>query len=382
MGSEKRWNGWIIALLAVTTLAIIVCIGYAVSIRVLKNKAVQALGPGSEIKEIRVGWKGVEIDGLRIKSMDGWPSEDTLRADRVMLVPSMAGLFTGDYRISSITITGPYISIVRTRAGKIRVVPSLIPEKGKETPAEASPRKTSLIIGRITLKNGVVEFFDATVSRVPLKIRLEEIRADMDDLAIPSLNRKIALTLEAKVKGNSRDGQVRVKGWADLSTLDSSIHLQLSSVDLTALQPYLVKSSDSKVQKGMLDLDLQSDVRSSRLKAPGTVVLNDLKLAPARGLFGTFMGVPRDAVLNIMKDQGNRITLHFILEGDIRNPRFSLREALTQRLAVSMAESLKVSVGGVVKGAGSLGEKGVEAASGVAKGIGGAVQGLFGKSSR
>jgi hypothetical protein len=343
---------------------------------------VQALGPGSEIKDLRVGWKGVEIEGLRIPGPHGWPSEDALRAALVTLKPGMTGLFTGDYRISSIIITDPYLSVYRTGNGRLRVVPSLIHEKGKETPTETSDRKESLVIGRITFRNGVVEFFDATVSRVPLKIRMEEIQAGMDDLTVPALKRKSAFSLEANVKGNTRDGRVKVTGWADVSTLDSSVRLQLSSVDLTVLQPYLVKSGDAKVRKGLLDLDLQSDVRNNRLKAPGTVVISDLKLARARGLFGTFMGAPRDAVLNLMKDQGNRISLHFLLEGDIRNPRFSLEETLTQRLAVSMAESLRVSVGGVAKGAGSLGERGVEAASGVVKGIGGTVQELFGRGGK
>ncbi len=379
----KTWNRRIIVVLsALIALTAAVCAGYAVSAHILKNRVVQALGPGSEIRAVRIGWKGVEIDGLRIKGMDGWPAEDALRAERVRLVPSLTGLFTGDYRISSITITGPYISIYKTKDGKTLAVPTLIHGEEKENPAEGSSRKISLGIGRITIENGVVEYFDAAVSRIPVKIRLEGIRAGIDNLSIPALDTKSTFTLDAMVRGNTRNGRVKFTGWANLSSLDSSVHLQLGSVDLTALQPYLVKSGDSKVQKGLLDLDLQSDVRSSRLKAPGTVVLSDLRLAPARGLFGTFMGVPRDAVLSLMKDQGNRITLHFILEGDIRNPKFSLKETLTQRLAVSMAETLKVSVGGVVKGAGSLGEKGVETASGVVKGIGGAMQGLFGKSSK
>jgi len=37
-----------------------------------------------------------------------------------------------------------------------------------------------------------------------------------------------------------------------------------------------------------------------------------------------------------------------------------------------------VSLGGVVKGAGTLGQKGMEAATGATKGVGGALEGLFG----
>ena len=53
-------------------------------------------------------------------------------------------------------------------------------------------------------------------------------------------------------------------------------------------------------------------------------------------------------------------------------------ETLTTRLASSVGESLGVSLGGVAKGVGALGQSGVEAAGKAAKGAGSAVQRLFG----
>jgi hypothetical protein len=354
-------------------------VGFRIAVGILKDRVVEALGPDSEIKDIRVRWTGVDVEGLRIKGDAGWPASDTLRADRVTLVPNLAGIFSGNYRIHSITVMNPYLSVYRTRAGKVRVVPSLS-EKKKTAghPSEKVSAPTVLTIGHITLQNGVMDLYDASVAKPALKIRLEQIRADVQDLVIPDLNGKSRFSLTGVVKGIQQDGHVDVAGWADIATRDSSVKLTLKSVDLTALQPYLIKANDTRVQKGALDLDLQSDVKDHWLKAPGKVTISDLKLAPAKGMFGTFMGVPRDAVLAFLKDKGNRITLSFILEGDISNPKFSLREAFAERLAVSMADLLKVSIGGVVKGAGSLGEKGVETAAGVVKGIGGAVQNIFG----
>ena len=60
---------------------------------------------------------------------------------------------------------------------------------------------------------------------------------------------------------------------------------------------------------------------------------------------------------------------------DIDDPRFSLNEALSTRVAFSMAETLGVSLGGVATGVGALGQKGVEAAGEATKG---AVRQLFG----
>jgi predicted amidohydrolase len=82
-------------------------------------------------------------------------------------------------------------------------------------------------------------------------------------------------------------------------------------------------------------------------------------------------------VLSYLKDKGNSITLDFVLEGDINNPKFSLNETMSQRMAISMSDLLNVSIGGVAKGAAALGKEGVGAAAGVANGVGGAMHQIF-----
>jgi hypothetical protein len=282
----------------------------------------------------------------------------------VAVVPSLRSVLSGHYRVNSITIVQPYLSGLRTKDGKLLVVPSLL--------ASSLP---AVIIGRITLQDGVVELLDATVARPPLKIRLEQIQATVRDVVVPALKGRSRFDLTGVVKGVQRDGRATVAGWAEIATKDSWVKTQLRSVDLVALQPYLIKTDETGVQKGTLDLDLESDVSKNWLKAPGKVTISDPELAPAKGVFGTFMGVPRGAVVAFLKNKGNKITVNFVLEGDINNPHFSLNEALITRLASSMAETLGVSLGGVAKGVGALGQKGVEAAGEAAKG---AVQQLFG----
>jgi hypothetical protein len=116
-------------------------------------------------------------------------------------------------------------------------------------------------------------------------------------------------------------------------------------------------------------------VRANRLKAPGTLTISDLELSQPKDAVATFMGLPRDAVVAYLKNKDNKIVLSFVLEGDIDDPRFTLNEALSTRVALSMAETLGLSLGGVAKGVGGLGQKGVEAAGEATKG---AVQQLFG----
>ncbi len=378
-GKGKRW-----ALIALVVLAVLIAGGiggFRVAVGVLKGKVVEALGPDSEIKDIRVGWSSVDVGELRIKGPRGWPAADTLRAERVVIVPSLRSVLSRQIGVQSITIVRPYLSALRTRDGQLQVDPSLLAgTAGQGQPAgsaaPAAPRTVTL--GRITLRDGVLEFFDTTVTQPPLKIRLEQVQATVRDVVVSALTGKSRLDLAGVLKGVQRDGVVTIAGWAELATKDSSVKTTLRSVDLVALQPYLIKAPETGVQKGALDLDLQSDVSKGRLMAPGKLTISGLELAPAKSAFGTFMGVPREAVVASLKNKDDKIAMHFVLEGDVNNPQFSLNETLTTRLASSMAESLGVSLGGVATGVGALGQSAVEAAGKGAKGAGSAVQRLFG----
>jgi len=378
-GKGKRW-----ALIVLVVLVVLIAggiVGFRVAVGVLKGKVVEALGPESEIKDIRVGWSSVDVGELRIKGPRGWPAADTLRAERVVIVPSLRSVLSREIGVQSITIFRPYLSALRTKDGQLQVVPSLLAGTAGQGQAAGSPTPAALrtvTLGRITLRDGVLEFFDATVTQPSLKIRLEQVQATLHDMVVPALTGKTRFNLAGVLKGVQRDGALTIAGWAEFATEDSSVKTTLRSVDLVALQPYLIKAPETGVRKGTLDLDLQSDVSKGRLMAPGKLAISGLELAPAGSAFGTFMGVPREAVVASLKNRDDKIAVNFVLEGDVNNPQFSLNETLTTRLASSIAESLGVSLGGVAKGVGGLGQSGVEAAGKAAKGAGNAVQRLLG----
>jgi hypothetical protein len=377
-GKGKRWG--LIALVVLVVLITGGIVGFRVAVGRLKGKVVKALGPDSEIKDIGVGWYSVDVGELRIKGPTGWPAADTLRAERVVVVPSLRTVLSRQIGVQSITIVRPYLSALRTKDG-LQVVPSLLAgttRNGEPAGSSAPDAPRTVTVGRITLRDGVLEFFDATVAQPPLKIRLEQVQATVRDLVVTALTGKTRVDLAGVLKGVERDGTVTLAGWADFAARDSSVKTMVRSVDLVALQPYFVKAPDTGVRKGTLDLDLQSDVSKGRLKAPGKLTIAGLELAPAKGTFGTFLGVPREAVVASLKNRDDKIAVNFVLEGDINNPQFSLNETFTTRLASSMAESLGVSLGGVATGVGDLGQSGVEAVGKAGKGVGSAVQRLFG----
>lgn len=337
----------------------------------LKNQVLEALGPDSELTRIQLSLTGVVVEGLRIRALKDWPAEDSLRADRVIIRPDLRSLFTGTYRIGSITIERAYLSVLRTSSGHIRLVPNLLEKPAEKKAGQATPQ---LIIGHVVLKDCALDFFDATVRKPPFKLRLEQLQMKVSDLQIPQLSTRSDLTLEGVLKGVQHDGRVSIQGWMQPATQDSSIHTRLRGIDLVALEPYLIKASETGIQRGSLDLDAQSDVRKKQLQAPGVIALSGLKLASGSG---SFMGVPRNMVLGLLKNEKNQINIKFKLDGDLDNPHFSLNETLSTRLASGMAETLGVSLGSLAGGVGTMGLKGVQAAGEAVKSVGGAIGSLF-----
>lgn len=368
----KRWQ--LVLLAVLVFFGVTVVSGYRYGVRLLQERIIEALGPGSRLRELKVNWFTFEMFGVSIDAPRGWPAARALEAEHVTIMPDLRSLLSDRVRIISIVIEKPYLSMLRT-PGKLRMVPSLTESAERKKKSDENNR--AVTISAIHLKQGTVDFFDATVSRPPLRTKIVEIEAEIRDVATQAMG-KTHFELAGIVKGTKRDGRAKITGWVARGADDSSSRIVLTGVDMVALQPYLVKKNDVQVTRGSLDMNLDSEVRKKHLDGKGKVILRDLEFAPARGFFDTFMGLPRAAVINFLKDNNNAIAVDFALKGDTDNPNFSLNESLSTRIATSMAGTLGVSIVNVAEGIGSLGRKGVEGAGSVVQGLGSAIKGLFG----
>ena len=342
--------GWAFAVLLIV-LGLAATLGLHFATNALKTQVEKALGPESEVGEIILGWSTIEIREIRIHAPQGWPSQDTLRAEKIVIEPDLRGLLSAQVHLQRITVEGGYLSILRSREGNVRLLPSLLDKPTEE--AENHPPAMPVSIGMVELNTAVIEFFDASIRKTPHKLRLEQMHARIEDLQFPALDQNTQIQLDGVVKGRQSDGKLELNGWMRLDNRDSDINTRLRGVDLIAFQPYLVKASETSVRKGSLDLDLNSVIRENRLHAPGTITLSNLELASSGGAFSTFMGMPRQAVVSALKNRDGKITIQFTLEGNIKDPHFSLNESLAQRTGTAIAESLGVSIEGLASGVGS-----------------------------
>lgn len=359
---SRRWP-----LLVVAALIVLLITGFAAfrfAIRTVETKIMAAIGPQGEVKELRVTTAGIEITGLRIRASrvdengGGWPVEDEFRAERVLIVPSLFDLLRSRVVLDAIRLEGAYISMLRARNGKMRVLPSLLeaepPPSEPVKPASGANTApaTSVTINEIELTNGSIDFFDAAVRRTPVKQRLEQIKADIGKVSFPDFAGQSDIHFAAIHKGVQRDGKVSVEGSIELATRESGIATVLRDIDMLSLQPYLVNGSEATIRKGSLDFELNSSVKKGMLYAPGSLVLSDLELASSSA---SILGIPSKLAMSLMKNKKGKITVNFVLTGDINDPAYSLNENLSTRIAASIAGKLGVNVESLVKGLGDVG---------------------------
>ncbi|HEX5804409.1 MAG TPA: DUF748 domain-containing protein [Azospira sp.] len=371
-GRHRRWL-WLAAALVV--LAAAAALGLRLATAQLKTTIEAALGPNSEVASIEAGFSSIVIHGIRIRAGKDWPAAEELSARRVAIRPDWNALLSRHIRIAGIEIEDGYLSMLRRKDGKLVLLPSLLAKpadrkKDKDAAAkEASAEATTpeIEIGGIELRNAAVDFHDASVRQPAHKLRLEQTAIKLGRLQLPALSGQTTIDLEGTVKGVQRDGKVSLHGWAELASKDSQMQAKLAGVDLVAFQPYLIKAAETGVKKGALDLDLKSSVKKNRLHAPGKVVLSGLELTGGR----TFMGMPREAVVKVLKDKNGRIVAEFSLDGDIDDPKFSLNEKFMSQVGIASANVLGISLEGLASGIGSVGGS-------AAEGIGSALGKLFG----
>lgn len=347
----------LIVLAVVALLAAGVFFAYRFALQRLHGALLDALGPRATVDSIDVAWNHVEVRGLRLRAeREGprrWPAEDELRAERVTLAPDFAAAFSGNWRIGRVQVEKAYLSLHRTRDGKLHLLPGLL-ERAKPpadadqggAPAVAAPL---ILIDRVQLHDAEVDFFDASVRQPAHRMRLAALQADVRDLRLPALDSPVALKIEALFKGPQHDGRLQIDGTVTPASHDAKVKADVQGVDLVALAPYLLKVAEGGVKRGNLDLQLDATVQQNRLKAPGTLTLSQVEL----GRTGTFAGMPQRAVLGALSRDG-RIQVHFTLAGRLDDPNFSLNEDFATRVTSALAEKMGVSMGGVVEGVGGV----------------------------
>ncbi|MFM0647192.1 DUF748 domain-containing protein [Paraburkholderia bryophila] len=372
MSKGKRW---IVAVGGVLLVLIVAAIGaLQFAQREVKARVIAALGPSGSADSIDVGLTSVHLTNVVLKAPPGWPAGDPLRADEITLTPDIRDLIARRMHLRSVVVRGFDIAVLRAKDGTIDLLPNLrqsvnqADNQASGAAAPATPREK--LVDHISFEQGNFHFYDMTVGPPAFKVTVSNANATVDHLHLPALTEPTNLNLTGSIKGPAHTGTVSFNGWIKIASKDSQTTSMLRGVDVTMLDPYLLKKAGAKAQVtgGTVDLTVDSTVRNYQLHAPGTVTVHNLQLADSGDPLDTFMSIPTKAAIAALKSHNGDITLHFVLDGNLRDPKFSVREGIVKRIGADFAKTLGVSVEGVAKGAGET-----------VKGLGNALKSLLGQ---
>lgn len=344
--SRKRWLLVVGAVVAVLVVAGVVAMHFAA--RSVEKSIQEVLGPEGQAAEIKVGLTTVEILDIRIKAPKGWPSDSTLRARRIVVVPDLRELLSDQVRITSIEVQGAYLSALRPKeGGGLRVLPS-IADRAKKNQSAGRERRGA-VVNTVLLTDCVIEIYDATVVGKAQKLRVDAVKGTIDDIRLPELTNRTRVDLEGISRGINRHGTIAVRGWVEVANKDAELHTQVRNVDLALFEPYVITKIKSGIDSGSFNLDLRSRVKKNFVTASGTLTVVAIKLKPSENPLGAIAAVPRDVVIGALENEQNEITIPFKVEGDLDDPAFSLTGEGTLQTAVAVAKAFGASFEGLVR---------------------------------
>lgn len=339
---------WVLIVAAAAALVLAAIGGMHLAARSVERSIRAALGPEGEAAEIRVGLTRIEILEVRIRAPRGWPSDSTLRARRIVVVPDLRELLSDQVRITSIQVEGAYLSALRPReGGGLRVLPS-IAERAKQNEAPGNARRGA-IVSAVHLDDCVVEIYDATVLGKPQKLRVDAVSGTVEDIRLPALANRTRIDLRGVSRGVNRRGTITVRGWIEVANKDAELHTQARNVDLGLFEPYFITKIKSGIDSGSFNLDLKSRVRKNAVTASGTLTVIALKLKPSDNPVGAIAALPRDVVIGALENEQHEISVPFKLEGDLDDPTFSLTGEGTLQTAVAVMKAFGASFEGLVR---------------------------------
>ena len=349
--STKARKWIIVSGIVALCLFVVVLILAKLSGQFLKTQVEKSLGDNVKASAVSISWGKVTVEDLTFLR-DG---QIVGKVKAVDIKADFMSILRNKLSISKVEVDQPYFKLLIDNKGNV-LLPIAMPEekmgKGKEerkkkeiqevpTTKESMPVEVKTLI----VKEGKVDFEDRSMAR-PVLLTFVDVRVDVHHITYPFVNQWTDYEVSSQLAGGSQKGSINATGKTNFLNEETKVKTVLKNIDLALLRPYIEKKGDAGIERGFINMNMDAGIVKKHIKAPGTMAIRDLQLSSSGGVSGTFLGVPRSMALSFLKNNNNEISLNFVLEGDLNNPRFNIRENLATRLSVGLANKLGVSVTG------------------------------------
>jgi hypothetical protein len=335
---NARSRKWLLVTAGVIGLLVVAgVLFFHIAARTLKDDVLKALGPESEVADLTVGLTRIVISGIRINAPKGWPTDSTLTAERVEIVPDLRQLLSRRIYVTKVAIENGYISALRPKnGGGLKVLPTILDERKKENAEENGRTGT---IKTVELTGCTIELYDATTSKLQ-KVRIDDVHGTIKDIEIPKLESRSPVDLSGIIKGKAHRGTIAIGGWVNVGDKSSELTTRVRNVDLALFESYITQKTKAGIDQGTFNLDVKAAVRKNVVAAHGELTLAGLKFEQGEGALGGFTNLPQRAVIGALKNDQDQVKIGFELNGDLDNPDFSLSKGLGLEAALAILKGL------------------------------------------
>jgi hypothetical protein len=371
--TAKTKKGLILSGIVALCLFTVVLILARLSGQLLKTRIEKALGENVKAGSVSISWGKVTIEDLNFLR-DG---QTVGNVKSVIVKADFMSILGDTLLVSKVEVDQPYFKLIIDGKGKL-LLPVAIPEERsgkdkqkarKNTVKESRPKDSRPVeIKTLIVRGGMVDCEDKSMAR-PVVLRLEDVEIDVHNIVYPLANTWADYTVSSQLAGGRQKGSIHATGRTNFLSEETKLTMVTKNTDLLLLRPYVDKKGDVRIERGSINMNMDTSVIKNHIRAPGTMTIKDLQLSSSGGVSGTFLGVPRSMVLSFLKNNNNEISLDFVLEGDLNNPRFNIRENLATRLSVGLANKLGVSIIGVGEAVAGGSSKFIEGTTKTLKGL-------------
>ena len=185
-------------------------------------------------------------------------------------------------------------------------------------------RRPAIAIGHVAMHGGRLRFLDGSI-RPHFFAEADLLEAD-----ITNLSSARTAPSEVRVRGRvEHAGELAISGTLNPlgGSLTLDMKLRLRNLDVPFANPYAARYVGYLLDKGKLDLFVESRVQRGKLDADSQIVIDKLELGP-KVVSPRALNIPVELAVTALSDRGGRFELVVPVSGSLGSPSFRLAPAI------------------------------------------------------
>lgn len=229
-------------------------------------------------------------------------------------------LLKNNLNLEQVTLNLPFIKAHLNKQREFNLSKLVIKKDEKEVKPQAKTAKSGdgfdFAVKDFSIKNAEVDFSDASLF-MPFATTITKVNGKLSDI---DKRHPCAGEFEGIV-GKNGFSKITTKLFVYEPKQNTQIKLDFKDIDLTDITPYSGQFAGYKIAKGKLNLNLNYDVKDSKLNGSNFVNFDSLTLGE-KVESKDAVNLPLSLAISILSDQNNQINIDLPVEGDLNDPDF------------------------------------------------------------